>query len=287
MRYSRAVGRTRAEPAERSRPDAERRAPRRDRERERASIEARTEGALRDAGAYRVVALRDLVDRRFGGNRFAAVAALRGLERQGLLRIVEASGPRGGKFKVVGLTDRGREGLAGTNGPQRYWTGQLEGRQASHDAAVYRAAGAETERIVGEGGRVTRVRIDSEFRSIVARRVEQARAAGGDAAAQAEAGRLAEELRLSREGGKLHYPDARLEYVDSQGRVGGVDIEVATAHYRRGTVRGKAAAGFAIHAAGRAVGRGAGIAGLGGGGSGDGSGGGGGGGRSDEGLLEL
>ena len=124
----------------------------------------------------------------------------------------------------------------------------------------------------------------------MARRVEKARAAGGDAAAEAEAGRLADELRLSREGGKLHYPDARLECVDAQGRVGGVDVEVTTSHYRGAAVRGKVAAGFAIHAAGRAAARAAGV-GLprfgGGGSGGSGGGGGGGGGRGDEGLVDL
>ncbi len=294
VRYLGPVSRDRAEAGERSRPGPGRegRAPhsrRRDRQRERVDIRARAEGALRDMGTYRVVALRDLVDGRFGGNRFAAVAALRKLERAGLVRIAEASGPRGGKFKVLGLTEQGRQKLAGSDGGQRYWTGQLDGRQVPHDVAVYRAADREREKIVAEGGRVTRVRIDSEFRSIVARRVEKARAEGGAAAAEAEAARIAEELGLSREGGKFHYPDARIEYVDAQGRTGGVDVEVTTAHYRGATVRGKAAAGFAIHAAGRAAARAAGLGlpRLGGGGSGSGSGGGGGAGREDEGLLEL
>ena len=275
----------------RARPEAERGAPRRDRERPgRVGIEERAEGALRDAGAYRVVALRDLVDSRFGGNRYAAMATLRRLEREGLVRIAKASGPRGGAFQVAGLTARGRDRLEAPGGEQRWWTGQLDGRQASHDAAVYRAAAAEEAAIAEAGGRVTRIRIDSEFRSIVARRVERARAEGGAEAAEAEAGRLADELQLSREGGKFHFPDARLEYVDAEGRTGGVDVEVTTAHYRSGTIRAKAAAGMALHAAGAAagraagVGRGFGMPRLGGDGGG---GGGGGAGRSDEGLLDL
>lgn len=285
------AGRSRTEPAsadrQRSREPA-RSVSRRDRQRERISIQARTEGALRDAGIYRAVALRDLVDARFGGNRFAAVAALRKLERAGLLQIAEALGPRGGKFQCVGLTRKGCRRLEGSDGGQRYWAGQVGGRQAAHDVAVFRAAARERGRILESGGRVSRVRIDSEFRSIVARRVEKARARGGDAAAEEAAAAVAEDLQLSREGGKFHYPDARLEYVDAEGRTGGVDIEVTTEHYRSGTVRGKAAAGFAIHAAGRAAAHSAGLGlpRLGGGGSGSGSGGGGSG-RGDEGLLDL
>ena len=247
---------------------------------------------MRDAGAYRVVAVRDLIDSRFGGNRFAAMATLRRLEREGLLRIAKARGPKGGEFQVAGLTARGRGQLEASGGEQRWWTGQLDSRQASHDAAVYRAAAAEEARIVEGGGRVTRVRIDSEFRSIIARQVERARAEGGAGAAEEAAGRLAAELELSREGGKFHIPDARVEYVDAEGRTGGVDVEVTTAHYRRGAIRAKASAGMVLHAAGRAaaraagLGRGLGLGGLGGGG-GSGSGGGGGSGRGDEGLLDL
>ena len=178
--------------------------------------------------------------------------------------------------------------VAGSEGTQRYWTGLAGGRQASHDAAVYRAAALAAGRIRGAGGTVTRVVIDSEFRSVVARRVEKARAAGGDAAAVAEAARVADELRLPCEAGKLHYPDARLEHEDAAGRVGSTDIEVATDHYRAATVRGKAARGFAVYQAG-GLGRAAARGGLSvpGGGDDGGGGGGGGGGRGDEGLLDL
>ena len=291
MRYARRVSRDREAAGARARPEAQREAPRRDRERgERPGIDERASGALRDAGAYRVVAVKDLIDCRFGGNRFAAMATLRRLERAGMLRIAKAKGPRGGEFQVAGLTVRGRQRMEASGGEQRWWTGRQDVRQASHDAAVYRAAAAEEARVREAGGRVTRVRIDAEFRSIVARRVERARAAGGAAAAEAEADRLAGELGLSREGGKFHYPDARVEYVDAEGRAGGVDVEVTTAHYRSGTIRAKAAAGMALHAAGRSAARAAGLGrsgGLGGLGSGGAAGGGGGGGRGDEGLLDL
>ena len=251
----------------------------------RIRIEERAEGVLRDAGMFRAVAVRDLVDARFGGNAFAAMATLRRLERSGLVEVAEARGPRGGAFRCVGLTEAGRRRLDAQGGAQRWWTGRIGGRQVSHDVAVYRAAAAHRRRIEAEGGRVRRVRIDSEFRSLVARRVERARARGGTAAAEAEVARCAEELRLSLDGGSLHYPDARIEYEDAAGRTGSSDIEVVTEHYRGGAVRAKAAAGFAIHAAGRAAARSAGF-GLPrlGGGSG---GGGGGAGRADEGLLEL
>ena len=44
------------------------------------------------------------------------------------------------------------------------------------------------------------------------------------------------------------YPDAQIEYTDADGRSGRVNVEVASGHYRAGSVRAKAAAGFRMHA---------------------------------------
>ena len=46
------------------------------------------------------------------------------------------------------------------------------------------------------------------------------------------------------------YPDAQIEYVDAEGRSGRVNVEVASGHYRAGSVRAKASAGFRMHANG-------------------------------------
>ena len=48
------------------------------------------------------------------------------------------------------------------------------------------------------------------------------------------------------------YPDAQIEYTDSDGRNGRINVEVASGHYRAGSVRAKAAAGFRLHANGAA-----------------------------------
>ena len=64
---------------------------------------------------------------------------------------------------------------------------------------------------------------------------------------------MAEELGLPIDAqGRVLYPDAQIEYVDSEGRSGRVNVEVASGHYRPGSVRAKAAAGFRMHANGPA-----------------------------------
>ena len=54
----------------------------------------------------------------------------------------------------------------------------------------------------------------------------------------------------------MEYPDAQLEYIDSEGRTGRVNVEIATEHYSAKSIGAKAAAGFAVHGSnGRATAR--------------------------------
>lgn len=122
---------------------------------------------------------------------------------------------------------------------------------------------------------------------------EKARARYGAEAADRAKRDAARALELPVEGGKVIYPDLQIEYVDAEGGLGRVNVEVATGNYRAGDIAAKAAAGFRMHAADAAA-RSKIAAALGGGGRrglnlGDleGRGGGGGGGRGEEGLLEL
>ena len=100
---------------------------------------------------------------------------------------------------------------------------------------------------------IRRVRLDGELKSAVARKSESARAKDGRRAADAERHRVAGELGLPiDEQGRVLYPDAQIEYTDAEGRSGRVNVEVASGHYRQGSVRAKAAAGFRMHANGPA-----------------------------------
>ena len=252
---------------------------------DREDFRARLDEALRDVGTYRVVALRDLVESRFGGNAFAATRGLERLQGQGLLRVEGARGPRGGEFRVVSLTPAGKRRLDAVarvaGSPQRHWHGSGSSRQAAHDVAVYRCCRSAAQRIASEGGQVRRVILDAEFRSRVARRVERVRAESGTRSAEKAKRAIAAELELPVSGGKVQYPDARIEFADAEGRSGRVDVEVASGHYRAGTIAAKARAGFAVFStAGGGGGRSVSLPRtIGGGGRG--------GGRDEGGLVEL
>ena len=128
--------------------------------------------------------------------------------------------------------------------------------EAAHDIAVYRACGKEHQRLLEQGATVRRIRLDSELKGTVARGSEAARAKIGRRAADAERHRVAEELGLPIDAqGQVLYPDAQIEYTDSEGRSGRVNIEVASGNYRARSIHAKAAAGFRMHANGPAAAR--------------------------------
>ena len=234
------------------------RAREKDPERERIAFDDRKRQAVTDVATYRVVSVRDLVEERFGGNAFAARRGIDQLKRKGLLKERTVQVNRGKSFKVLTATDRGvkqaRENDPG--GPQRYFSGLVKPNELRHDAAVYRASRAEISKIEQRGGKVTRVRLDYEMKSKVARASERARARKGDKEARQARIEAAQELELPvDEQGRVSYPDAQIEYTDEQGMSGRVDVEVTSGHYRAQDIQAKAAAGFALHANGRQAAR--------------------------------
>ena len=139
---------------------------------------------------------------------------------------------------------------------QEIRTARLMRSEVAHDTAVYRACGRERQRLLERGAPIRRVRLDAELKSAVARKSESARAKDGRRAADAERHRVAEELGLPIDPrGRVLYPDAQIEYVDSEGRTGRVNIEVASGNYRARSIRAKVAAGFRMHANGPAAAR--------------------------------
>lgn len=222
----------------------------------RRSFDERVDGVVRDVGAFRAVALRDLVEHQFDGHPFAAGRGLVQAERRGWVERRKACGPKGGEYTVVVATPPGAaraEALwrvAGRTG-QRAFAGAVRPAELGHDVAVYRAAGEVQARVEAAGGRVVRVRIDAELKGLVTARSEQARRTDGRAAADEARWRAAEALGLPVENGKVLVPDAQIEYVDAAGRTGRCNVEVASEHYRGQAIRAKAKAGFAMYASSR------------------------------------
>ena len=233
--------------------------------RERIDIGERTERAMADMGMYRSVAYRDLSEAHFGGHPYATRRVVDRMVRSGKVVEHRATGPKGGTYTVLTLTERGakeaREHTVkyGMDAGQRTHAGIAKRGELSHDTAIYRAGRAESARIAEAGGVVRRIRIDAELKSRIAQATEKARAEKGNRAADAARFRMAEELGLPVKDGKVLYPDAQLEYDDAEGRTGRCNIEVATEHYRAGEIAAKAAAGFQMHGNGpraaRAIGR--------------------------------
>ena len=234
------------------------RAREKDPDRERISFAERKRQAVIDVATYRIVSVKDLVDERFGGNAFAARKGIDQLKRAGLLAEDTVHLPSGKGFKVLTATAKGlqhaREHSPGSK--QRYWAGLVKPAERRHDAAVYRAARNEIAELERNGAKVKRIRIDYELKSQVARATERARARRGREAAQKAKVAAAKSMDLPvDENGRVHYPDAQIEYEDAMGEMGRVNVEVTSGNYRGEHIHPKAAAGFSLHANGQAAAR--------------------------------
>ena len=229
------------------------------RNRTRRTRTERTRATIADVGLYRAVSYTDLSDTHFDGHPFTTRRLVTQMKHAGLIEEHEATGPRGNTFTVLTATARGREAAhraavdAGHVPEQQTWTGLVKPAELSHDTAVYRAALDERQRIEGEGGRVTRVRIDAELKATVVTATEKARAEGGDRAADAAKRAAATELGLPMQDDRVLYPDAQLDIEDRDGMSGRVNVEVASDHYHAAAIAAKAGAGFAMHGSSRSA----------------------------------
>ena len=256
--------------------------------RNRHNFEDRSGRAIAEVGMYRSVSFRDLAAAHFDGHPYTARRAVDRMVQGGLMREHQATGPKGGTYKVLTLT---RDGAArarrlaheqGLDRDQQTHAGLVKSGELSHDTAIYRAARIEQAKLTKQGAVLNRVRIDAEMKKQIARAGEAARASGGKEAADAARFQAADDLDLPIKDGQVLYPDAQLEYTDAAGRTGRVNIEIATEHYRIGGIAAKARAGFQMHGNGaqaaRLISRAL---------RGDRSGGGRGGGIRDKGAIEL
>ena len=232
------------------------------RDRGSTSFPERCARGLADIGIYGAVSYRDLAEARFGGHPYTTRRAVNAWIRDGLVTETRATGPGGNPFKVLTLTRSGvaearkRAAERGMDPGQEIRFARTRPAQAAHDTAVYRACMKEKQRLLEQGAAVRRIRLDTELKSAVARGSEAARLKDGKRAADAERHRTAGELGLPLDDeGHVLYPDAQIEYTDSEGRAGRVNIEVASGNYREGAIKAKAAAGFALHANGPAAAR--------------------------------
>ena len=201
----------------------------------RQSFAERKELALTDVAVFRTVSVRDLAAARFGGHPFTTRKAINSMVKSGWMKEHTAKGPQGRSFKVLTVTPQGAaraKELAATQGRSRQvtWSGLVKRSELRHDVAVYRAGMAEQAKLEARGCRVVRIRIDAEMKREIAR-------ATASRAAAMERRRVADQLGLPVQQGRVLVPDAQIEYRDEEGRTGRVNVEVVSEHYSKGQHR--------------------------------------------------
>ena len=208
---------------------------------------------LATVGAFRVVSESDLHDGREDSRR-----AQRHLEREGLLH----TSPLSSDDRAVVLTDRGRDLLEANRREQErswdprqtFYAGLRKPRELTHDSKVYRAYQRAEERLREQGGRVDRVVLDYELKRDYQRFLQERNRGRKDCDGRPdrepeEIARWAREHDLPYEDGHVHFPDARIEYEDRDGRSRHDDIEIVTGHYRGAHAGAVARSGFSCYRA--------------------------------------
>ena len=208
---------------------------------------------LATIGAFRVVSESDLHDGREDTRKDQ-----RHLEREGLIR----TSPLNSDDRAVVLTDRGRDLLEANRrlqerswGPrQTFYAGLRKPRELTHDSKVYRAYSRAEEGIREQGGRVDRVVLDYELKRDYQRFLHERNRGRKDCDGRPdrepeEIARWAREHDLPYDDGHVHFPDARIEYEDRDGRSRHEDIEIVTGHYRGAHAGAVARSGFSCYRA--------------------------------------
>lgn len=217
--------------------------------------------ALSEVGRFRVVAVRDLAEFIYCGDRNALERDLGYLEKKGIVTLRSVNARRDGswhqpeRIQVVTLTRPGKKivrQVGSLRQDQQLYAGLVKPREVEHDTQIYRAYLKEMDRIGSVGGSNPRVMLDFEIKRNVQRALYAHRKADPERDLSEIKEQVADELKLPYVDNQIQIPDARIEYdLDQASRVGSSDIEVVTGAYRPGHLRGKAHAGFRLYAASR------------------------------------
>ena len=198
-------------------------------------------------GSFRVVSSRDLKDHD-GRALDTRHGDLRHLREQGLVRTIPIDGRRD---VAVVLTDRGRHLLEShrkgryqddrrdrsRESRQQFYADLKKPREMEHDAQIFRAYEREAERLRERGAHVERVLLDYELKREYQQFLQEhnkgrPESDGRPDRDESEIRDWAYEHDLPYFDGHVHFPDARIEYLDREGRMDHLDIEVLTVHYR-------------------------------------------------------
>jgi hypothetical protein len=135
---------------------------------------------------------------------------------------------------------------------QRYYSGLVKPREATHDAQLARVYAAAADRLHGQGARVRRVLVDYELKREYQRFLHSNSRGRHENSGRPD--RSPEEVRawaaanglpIVRE--RVQFPDVRIEYEHPNGRRDHEDLELATGHYNSRQMSAKRASGFGMH----------------------------------------
>jgi hypothetical protein len=205
---------------------------------------------LTEVGRFRVVAVEDLANLGYSGDRPRMDSDLRNLARQGLLQRRGTSALKKESQHVLTLTKQGqrflrRNGLVGEDQP--IYSGLVKPKEANHDASLYRLYQKAAGGIERNGGKVLRVQLDYELKEKLYRKLGKAQKQD-DGRNQRSKVAFARELHLPVVNGKVAFPDVRIEYANQEMEISRVDLGLATGHYHAQHLSEKARAGFQIYA---------------------------------------
>ena len=209
---------------------------------------------LATVGAFRVISESDLHDGREDTRKDQ-----RHLEREGLIR----NSPLSSDDRAVVLTDRGRDLLEANRHErqqrtweprQTFYAGLRKPRELTHDSKVYRAYLRAEERLRENGGQMDRVVLDYELKRDYQRFLHDRNRGKKDCDGRPnrepeEIARWAREHDLPYDDGHVHFPDARIEYEDRDGRSRHEDLEIVTGNYRGAHASAVARSGFSCYRA--------------------------------------
>ena len=205
---------------------------------------------LADVGRFRVVAVEDLANLGYAGNRSKMDTDLRNLVRQGLLQRRGTSALKEESRHVLTLTEHGRgflrrQGLVPED--QTIYSGFVKPKESNHDASLYRLYQKAAGEIERKGGKVLRVQLDYELKEKLYRKLGKAQTQDDGRNHRSKIA-FARELHLPVVNGKVTFPDVRIEYANQEMEISRVELELATGHYHPQQLSEKARAGFQIYA---------------------------------------
>jgi hypothetical protein len=213
---------------------------------------------LTTVGAFRAVAVKDLLTYQYPLNHRLFGQDLRSLKGQGLVRRHRLMvGGVDQVLEVLVLTREAKALLASVgreDGRQVCYVGLVKPREVAHDAAIYRMYEAEAAQIKTRGGVVRRVVLDYELKASIYAALAKARSLPRLAYAKRQR-EVAQTNGLQVVGGRIPLPDLRLEYQTAEGDLTKVDLDLATHHYHGAYALEKARVGFKLYADGSSAAR--------------------------------